>query len=460
MKNLLRLLGLALALATSLPAQEPAPAEAPRLTADQLDQLLGPIALYPDALIALILPASTASADIVLASRFLQAGNNPAGVDDQPWDDSVRSLAHYPDVVKWMDQNLAWTKQLGDAFLTQPAEVMKSVQRLRAAARAAGTLTDTPQQQLIVEGDAISIVPTQPDVIYVPYYDPAVVYVARPGYYNDPFLTFGVGFSIGPWLSFDLDWGHQRIWFIDRPDRERYWREHRDWRHPAFPGRPGYARDPDRHPWRPAPDRPRPPPPDFHRQRPDIVRPAPFLGAPQHAPVTHQGPPQNFPDGREHSPRNDMEGRVPPQNRAGLPVNPPPAPGSPAVAPPSTPADHRSGPPTRSGEAQPPQPGVSQTRQPPPAPPVHEFRGGPGGRPPPTNSPSPIENDRGTRAARQPPSNPPPSSPPPSVDRGTSHPGQVRAPQPAPPSAPSARQPPPPASDDDKKNYRHGSDRD
>ena len=445
MKKLLLLFTLALALVTALPAQETAPAEAPKLTAAQLDQLLGPIALYPDALIALILPASTASADLVLASRYLQGGNDPAGVDDQPWDDSVRSLAHYPEVVKWMDQNLAWTKQLGDAFLAQPADVMQAVQRLRATARAAGTLTDTPQQQVIMAGDALCIVPVQPDVIYVPAYDPAVVYLARPEYDNEPFLTFGVGFSIGPWLSFDLDWGHQRIWFVDRGDRERYWREHRDWRHPNFPGRPGYVRDPDRHPWKPAPDHPRPPPPDLRRPRPDIIRPTPFSGAPPRPTAVHLDSPQRRPDNRDLAPRAD------PNQPDARPSRPPVAANAaPVSAPPSAPPQPP--PSVRRGASQ-AEPVASQT-----TPAVNrgrEFRGDTGSRPPPTNAPASGDNARATRAPRQ-----PPPSLPTSAERGAPPSTQVRPPPPPPaaPTAPAAAQPAPAASDDDRKKSHRGSD--
>ena len=95
---------------------------------------------------------------------------------NQPWDDSVRSLVRYPDIVKWMDQNLEWTTQVGDAFLNQPADVMNTIQQLRAQAIAAGTLVDCPQQRIVKERDCIRIVPAEPDLIYVPQYDPEVVY--------------------------------------------------------------------------------------------------------------------------------------------------------------------------------------------------------------------------------------------------------------------------------------------
>src|ERR1051326_500733 len=253
---------------SSTSAATAVPSNSPHLTAEQLDQLLGPIALYPDALIALILPASTVPSDVVLAARYLNGGD-PSRVDEQPWDDSVRALAHYPDLVKWMDENLRWTQQVGEAFLDQPAEVMKSVQHLRAEARAAGTLVDTIQQQVVVESDTISIVPTQPDVIYVPYYDPEVVYV-RHDRYSGPFFSFSIGYPTGFWLGYNVDWGHRRLWVVDRRDRERYWREQHDWRRPVFPARPNVDHEPDRHAWTP-PAAPRPVRPGWTNARPEVV---------------------------------------------------------------------------------------------------------------------------------------------------------------------------------------------
>jgi hypothetical protein len=173
---------------TGTPAQPPAATTtgnptAPQLEPAQLETLLGPVALYPDALIALILPATTAPSDIVLAARFLAANATSLPLETQPWDESVRSLARYPDIIKWLDENLAWTKQLGEVFLAQPAEVMQAIQRLRTRARAAGTLIDTPEQKIVTEGEIILIEPAQPAVIYVPRYDPEIVYVTRsPGW--------------------------------------------------------------------------------------------------------------------------------------------------------------------------------------------------------------------------------------------------------------------------------------
>jgi len=106
------------------------------LSPDTLKQLLAPIALYPDALIALILPASTVPSDVVLASRYVAGSGDPKQIPNQPWDKSVQSLASYPDVVTWMDKNLEWTTSLGQAFLVQPADVMNAIQQLRAQAQA------------------------------------------------------------------------------------------------------------------------------------------------------------------------------------------------------------------------------------------------------------------------------------------------------------------------------------
>ena len=225
---------LALALAAPLHAQAPA-AGGPgtTYTPEQLDQLVAPIALYPDPLIALMLPAATAPFDIALAAQYLAANGDPAGIDSQPWDPSVKGLAHYPDVLTWMNGNADWTAALGAAFAMQPADVMKSVQQMRARARAAGTLVNTPQQQVDTEGDDIRIVPTQQDVIYAPEYDPDIVYDVPEGY-TGPFLTFGVGYPAGAWLGFECDWDDFGIW---AGPWHRGWDYRRDWRDSRGGGR-------------------------------------------------------------------------------------------------------------------------------------------------------------------------------------------------------------------------------
>jgi hypothetical protein len=359
-------IALCLLLVAPLLAQEGPPSGAPLTSPEELDQALGPIALYPDALIALILPAATDPSDVVLAARYLQDGGDPADTDDQPWDDSLKALVRYPEVVKWMDQNLAWTKQVGVAFLDQPDAVMDSIQRLRQAARASGALTNTPQQEVVMDGTNISIMPAQPDTIYVPDYDPDVVYVVQPGYSADSYLSFGVGYPTGFWLGYDMDWGHRRIWTVDPRDRESYWRDHRDWRHSAFPGGPDYVRDPNRHPWKPAPGYQRPPnPPGGNRPdapRPPIQRPVPLPNRPPRP----NNPPQNRPD---RPPGNRDQG--PPPNRRPEPsqLQPQPQPGR---APMPGPAPQRPGPPAdnrgRDSRDAPPRPSVvAPPRQAPPA---------------------------------------------------------------------------------------------
>lgn len=188
--------------------------------------MLGPIALYPDPLVALILPASTNPSEVTAAAEFVAANGDPSTIDAQPWDPSIKGLAHYPDVLKWMNDNISWTEALGAAFAMQPADVMKSVQQLRAKARAAGSLVNTPQQQVAVEGDDIRIVPTEPNTIFVPQYDPSDVYDVPEGY-SGPLITFDAGYPVGPWLGFECDWDDFGIW---AGPWHPGWDYRRDWR--------------------------------------------------------------------------------------------------------------------------------------------------------------------------------------------------------------------------------------
>ena len=181
------------------------------LTPEELDDLLAPIALYPDPLIAQILPAATFIDQIDEAARYLRQYGKLARIDDQPWDVSVKAVAHYPDVLYMMDQKNDWTVSLGQAYLDQPQDVMDSIQALRADAQSQGNLVSTPQQQIIAEPGDIRIVPATPDYIYVPTYDPQVVYLEPAPSYG--FITFGVGFTIGAWLSRDMDWRQHRVYY-------------------------------------------------------------------------------------------------------------------------------------------------------------------------------------------------------------------------------------------------------
>lgn len=181
-------------------------------TAEELDELVAPIALYPDPLIAQILPAATFIDQIDLAARYVRQYGTDSGIDEQPWDVSVKAVAHYPDVLYMMDQKYDWTLALGQAFVNQQQDVMDAIQRLRAQAEAEGNLVSTPEQQVVDEGGVISIIPTAPDVIYVPQYDPLVVYVERPSP-SYGFITFSIGYRIGSWLNRDCDWYRHRVYY-------------------------------------------------------------------------------------------------------------------------------------------------------------------------------------------------------------------------------------------------------
>jgi hypothetical protein len=209
-------------------AQEPVPPPAPAyepLSDQQLDQLLGPIALYPDPLMAQLLPAATLPEQIVLADRYLSGGGDPNAVDGQPWDASVQAMAHYPSVLQWMDQNLDWTTELGQAFLNQQQDVMSSIQRLRQSAYNLGNLQSTPDEQVINDDGYIQIVPVDPNMIYVPEYQPDQVFYDAAG--GVPFITYGTGFAIGPWLDCDFDWMNHNliVWGRDHPRPANWWHE-------------------------------------------------------------------------------------------------------------------------------------------------------------------------------------------------------------------------------------------
>jgi hypothetical protein len=187
----------------------PAPMVALR-SAPDLETMVGPIALYPDPLIAQILPAATFPAQIVMANRYVTGGYDLNQIDFQPWDQSVKAIARYPDVLRMMDSSLDWTTALGQAFLYQPQDVMNAIQRLRGQALALGNLQSTPQQQVISDNGILEILPANPTVVYVPVYQPNVVfYQRRP--VNGFYVSFGNGFSIGGWLNHDLDWYHHDV---------------------------------------------------------------------------------------------------------------------------------------------------------------------------------------------------------------------------------------------------------
>jgi len=218
-------------------SRPPAPPPQPP-SSSRLDPIVAPIALYPDPLLALILPASTSPSDISAAAAYLVQYGDMTQIDSQPWDPSVRALAHYPTVISWMAANMAWTQALGSAFAASPAEVMDSVQGLRARAVAAGTLLTTSQQRVAYDDDQIEILPAQPDSVYVPVYDTDVVYSDEPYYgYAGPFVNFGDPYPEGIWLSYCFDWHRHRVWEGGRG----LWQPDAGWLPPRLDGNHGPA---------------------------------------------------------------------------------------------------------------------------------------------------------------------------------------------------------------------------
>jgi Protein of unknown function (DUF3300) len=196
-----------------------------QLSPQELQQLVAPIALYPDTLVAQILAASTYPTEIVEADRWMQKHSDLKGeklakeVDKQSWDPSVKAVTQFPSILENMDKNLSWTSSLGDAYANQTQAVTDAVQTLRQQARNAGHLNGSEQEKVTTQGNTIIIQPANPDVVYVPAYDPWLVYgapiLAYPGWYPVPGifwagigLSFGIGFGIGFLGGFGWGWGH------------------------------------------------------------------------------------------------------------------------------------------------------------------------------------------------------------------------------------------------------------
>lgn len=196
---------------------------------EQLDNLLAPIALYPDPLLAQVLPAATFVDQIDDADRWVRA-NGQEDIDDQPWDVSVKAVAHYPEVLDMMDEKLDWTTAVGQAYVNQSTDVMESVQRLRSMAYSQGNLVSNSQWQIVDQDGVIQIWPASPQYIYVPTYDPTIIY-ARRAYFGGVFgvgISFGVGFAIGAWLNRDTDWREHRVYYTG-------WRGDNDWQRRSRP---------------------------------------------------------------------------------------------------------------------------------------------------------------------------------------------------------------------------------
>ena len=245
---------------------ETAKEEGPLFRPEEIDQLVAPIALYPDELLAQVLAASTYPLEIVQAARFMEQNKELKGeklmaaAKDKDWDPSVKAMLQFPDVLLMMNEKLEWTQKLGDAFLGQQRDVMDSAQRLRQKAQESGNLKTTKEQKVIVEEQTkvIVIQPASPEVVYVPTYNPTVVYgvwpyPAYPPYYYYPpgyvagaaLFSFGVGVAIGAaWGGYGgwgCGWGNNEINIYNskynnftknnynRP--EKYQNKNQNWQH-------------------------------------------------------------------------------------------------------------------------------------------------------------------------------------------------------------------------------------
>ena len=230
-------IGLVIMLAApALPRAQQTGADARPFKPEELEQIVAPLALYPDPLVAMIFMASTYPLEVIQAARFAKANPNlkDAALNEelkkQTWDDSVKALVSFPEVLEMMDRQLEWTQKLGDAVLAQQKETMDAIQRLRAKAQAAGNLASTEQQKVVVERvesppqQIIRIEPTNPEIIYVPTYNPTVVYGAwpypayPPYYYYPPYypvgyfaataaVSFGIGMLVGGAIWGGCNWG-------------------------------------------------------------------------------------------------------------------------------------------------------------------------------------------------------------------------------------------------------------
>ncbi len=188
---------------------------------EELNQVLAPIALYPDSLLGQVLIASTYPLEIVQADRWAKANKNlkgdplTAALEKQNWDPSVKSLVNFPQVLSMMSEKLDWTQKLGDAFLAQRKEVMDTVQKLRFKAMESGNLKTTQEQKVIVQEKVIIVEPASPQVIYVPTYNPVVVYGAWPYPAYPPYPVYPPGyvattaaFSFAAGVAVGAAWGY------------------------------------------------------------------------------------------------------------------------------------------------------------------------------------------------------------------------------------------------------------
>lgn len=217
------------ALTLLLPAQSQTPSAPPQLSQADLEKLVGPIALYPDPLISIMLPAACYPLEIVEASRFVANTDNIPKIDSQSWDQNVKSVAKIPAALKQMNDDLTWTSNLGQAFLDQQKDVMDTIQVLRNRAQSVGTLKTSEQQIVIVTNmivektvetkvvvvtnTIVQIEPANPQIVYVPQYIPSAVYYPPPTYNPlTPLITFGVGVAVGAIVANNCNWHYGGVY--------------------------------------------------------------------------------------------------------------------------------------------------------------------------------------------------------------------------------------------------------
>lgn len=274
-------------------------APAPRLTPAQLKELVGPIALYPDAVLASLLPATTFPLDVIGAARWLESKNGVAEQvpENSGWDASVQALVQFPDLLKWLNENLEWMDQMGSAVASQQPEVLQAIQDFRRESKDAGNLAsgehivvkEEPAPEAPAGTTVIVIQPANPQIVYLPTYDPIVV--TRP-YYGPPrpslldySMRFAVG-ALGVWAWHEIGWGwwdshHYHGWHggIYHHHDVHYWSQPRPPGWWAGPNRPDTWRPPTNYRPRPVPyaDRPmvRPSRPQtyYRDPRPEATRP-------------------------------------------------------------------------------------------------------------------------------------------------------------------------------------------
>jgi hypothetical protein len=213
------------AAATTTTAADDATGQSTLLTAEELNALVAPIALYPDDLLAIVLPAATNPVQVIEAQRFLdKRASDPNLKPDENWDPSVLALINYPEVVKKMNDDIGWTQDLGNAVLDQQDDVLKAIQAARSSASDGGYLQSNDKQTVINEGDNITIESSDPEVIYVPQYDPQPIVYNNyttsypPPYYSDPYppywyptATFFAGAFVGAAFAYGFDWDNGDI---------------------------------------------------------------------------------------------------------------------------------------------------------------------------------------------------------------------------------------------------------